>query len=140
MADRSCLAVLECVSTMLRTNTILLLIATSILLVVHVIAIELSLYWIYRWLDLPVHVLGGVVVALALYTLVDLRVPVSSVWYRFGPFMFLVLLIAISWEGYEVVIGVLPDPAYWQDTLTDIVMGLVGGALGFVFGRRLQTL
>ena len=125
---------------MLRTNTVVLLVSLSVLAIVHILAIELALYWIYRWLDLPVHVLGGIVVALALYTLRDLRVPVPQSWYRFSPFMVAVLLIAIGWEGYEVVIGVLPDPAYWFDTLTDILMGLIGGAFGFVLGRRLQTL
>jgi hypothetical protein len=126
--------------SMLRTNTILLLIATSVLLVVHLLAIEFSLYWIYRWLDMPVHLLGGIVVALLLFSLTDLRVPVPASWYRFGFFMLIVLGFALVWEGYELVIGTLPEPRYWADTLVDIIMGLGGGAIGYYVGNRLRQL
>ena len=41
--------------------------ASIILAVTHIISLELFLYWRYWWLDLPMHILGGSVVALGMW-------------------------------------------------------------------------
>ena len=57
---------------MLQLTTIIFFIAFSLLALIHVIAIRLALYWHFLWLDMPVHCLGGIVVALGFFTLRDL--------------------------------------------------------------------
>ena len=92
---------------MLKLPTIFFLIAGSILAVIHVISLELFLYWKYLWLDIPMHALGGAVVALGLFTLHDL-------WPRYPkrllypiPVLLLVLLVAMGWEVYWAVCWVM---------------------------------
>ena len=88
---------------MLKINTVLFLIALSILAGIHMIALELFLYWRYLWLDVPVHVLGGVVVVLGAYTFNELKLPlahhlVASFWHT----LIFVVSVMIAWEVFEV--------------------------------------
>ena len=125
---------------MLKLPTVFFLIAFSLLAAVHFIALQLFLYWRYWWFDLPVHFIGGTVVALAVFTLHDLRVFVPERWLRFIPVVLLVFLIAMSWEVYELMIGIPIEEDYVLDTTLDLVMGLFGGALGYFVGINLRKI
>lgn len=114
----------------------LFLIAGSILAVVHVLAIELYLYWRYPWMDWPMHFLGGIVVVLAIFTVASLRDWVSDHWLRFLSVMSMVATVAVAWEIYEVIIGTPRASNYALDTSVDLLLGLVGGAVGFYIARR----
>ena len=59
---------------MLKTTTILFLIALSVLAALHFIALSLYLYWQVWWFDIPMHLLGGFTVVLGIHTLADLRI------------------------------------------------------------------
>ena len=125
---------------MVRINTVFFLIASSILLVVHLLATKLYLYWLFSWIDIPVHFLGGSVVALGVFSAYDLRLPLPKRWLSFVPVFLFVLMIALAWEVYEIEIGIRIDANYVTDTLTDIFMGMFGGAVGYVVGNRLYSL
>ena len=115
---------------------IFLLIASSILAVIHASALALDLYWQYVWLDLPVHALGGAVVALIPFALVSLRVRIAEKWLSFSRVLFFVLIFGILWEVFEVLTGMTLADNYIFDTSLDILMDLIGGSIGYIVGSR----
>jgi len=125
---------------MLKLNTLLCLIAASVLAASHYLSLEFYLYWRYLWLDIPMHTLGGMVAALGLFVPYDLQLPLPERWLSFWPAMTFVLIIILSWEVYEVMIGIPIDPTYIADTLTDILVGLFGGMVGYRVGTRVYEL
>jgi uncharacterized membrane protein YoaK (UPF0700 family) len=128
------------VHTMLKLPTIFFLISLSFLAVVHIIALELFLYWRFWWFDIPMHFIGGSVVALGLFTLRDLRLPIPARYLRAVPVVLLVIVVAMMWEVYELFIGVPIENDYVVDTLTDLSMGILGGLVGYSIGSNLNKL
>ncbi len=126
-------------TVMLQLTTILFLIAFSTLAVIHSIAITLSLYWRFWWLDIPMHMFGGVIVALGLFTLRDLRIIPNS-FLKLVPVLAFVFFVALVWEGYELLIGIPIESDYVIDTVTDLAMGLLGAIVGYIIGIKLRIL
>jgi hypothetical protein len=124
---------------MLQLTTIVFLVAFSVLAVVHTLATELYLYWHIFWLDIPMHFFGGAIVILGFYTLRDLGIFPNTAL-RLVPLLLLVLLVALVWEGYEYFIGLPIFGEYVLDTISDIILGLCGGVLGYVIGKKLREL
>jgi len=119
---------------------IFLLIASAILAVVHWSALTLSLYWQYLWLDVPMHALGGAVVALIPFALVTLRVRISERFVGYIPVLILVLIFGIVWEVFEYNTGVSFAYNYTLDTFFDLFMDMVGGSIGYIVGSRTRHL
>lgn len=103
--------------------------------------IGLDLYDRHEWIDIPMHVLGGVAITLWL----DRALAEWERWARRIPRGRDVLLIAgtlaaaLAWEGLELLADTLFGTGAQRgtaDTLGDIANGLVGGAL-WIGGRRL---
>ncbi len=124
---------------MLQLTTIVFLIAFSVLAVIHNLAVKLFLYWHIWWLDIPVHAFGGMIVALGLFTLRDLRL-FPNTWLRAPVVLAFVLSIALIWEVYELIIGVPIIGDYAIDTSIDVTIGLLGGAVGYFIGNSLRHL
>lgn len=119
----------------------MLLISASVLAVIHYLAIELYLYWIYPWFDMITHSLGGVVVALGYMSVRDFFPSVGLVWQKFIPTMLFVLAVAFAWELFEIWAGIpLDEPDYLLDTITDLVLGLSGGVVGYLVAKQLKNL
>ena len=109
------------------------------LAVIHNIAVELYLYWSIWWLDIPVHALGGMIVALGFFAMRDLRI-FSNQLLRPLPVLVLVLGVALLWEVFEFAVGIPVEANYLVDTGIDIVMGLLGGITGYIVGNSLRKL
>lgn len=109
------------------------------LAVMHYFSIQLFLYWRYWWLDIPMHFLGGMTVALGYLAVRDFF-PSWQWWPRaFWPALGFVLLVAAAWEVFEVVIGIsIQEKHYVEDTLTDLAMGILGGMGGYLLARRVR--
>jgi hypothetical protein len=126
----------------IRKETMLLLWSIAgvglFLLTAHSIAQYGFLYWEYRWLDIPMHFVGGVWVGLmGIYAVLHTKAGV-----QYAPILLRTpmraalagaLVLGLLWEGYEVVFkflkwGWFPD-AYILDTILDVVMDMVGGAV-----------
>lgn len=127
---------------MLQLTTIVFLIAFSVLAVIHILAIKLYLYWNVVWLDIPIHFLGGCVIALGLYTLRDLGL-FPNKFLKLIPVIGLVFCIAVVWEVWETLahivdFSVMKD--YYIDTAIDMVMGIIGGIIGYLVGKSLRNL
>lgn len=119
---------------------VLLLIAVSVLAVTHLLALEFYLYWLYLWLDIPMHMLGGAIVAMSLFVAADLGIPFFKHLLR--PFIVIgiVLLIGLLWEHFELIFHLTTTHNYWQDTVLDLIMDIIGGYLGYIIGSRVGTL
>lgn len=125
---------------MLKLPTVFFLISFSFLAGIHIIALQLFLYWKFQWFDIPMHFLGGIVVALGLFTLHDLKLVIKKRHLQIFPIVLLVLTVAMLWEVYELLIGIPIESNYVVDTLTDLSMGLLGGLVGYGIGSSIKKL
>lgn len=113
---------------------ILLLIASLVLAVSHGMAIELFLYWQHKWLDIPMHVLGGIVVALALFSAVLLRLPVPKKFLRLPYVLAFVFIVGVIWELFELATNL--EQGISVDTIVDLCMDMLGGFIGYFVASR----
>ena len=102
-------------------------------------------YWNYRWLDMPMHFLGGVTIALLALWLVLVRgrdkerLGVASHKKLILLSVISVLVIGISWELFEFntdVLIVFAEKFMWSDTFSDIFFDVLGSLLAFVWFKK----
>lgn len=96
--------------------------------VVHVTALQHSLYWHYVWLDVPVHFLAGLWLALAGSWMLlrgGQKMEVSTVFS-------IVVVLGLAWEIFEFAAGVPIEESFALDTVIDLTMDVFGGVLGFI--------
>lgn len=124
---------------MLQLPTIFFLITAFVWAGIHYLATQLFLYWQFIWFDIPMHFLGGVVVALGVFTLRDLRI-IPNGWLHLVSVLAFVLCMALVWEVFEFMIGTPVEDSFYIDTAIDLLMGLSGGYLGYAVGKLLRNL
>jgi hypothetical protein len=97
-------------------------------------------YWIHKWFDIPVHMLGGVWIGFTtlwlLAKFMNLKVMKVFRMKALGIVIFAIFFVGISWEIFELLGGItnMADSAYWPDTVGDIINDFIGGMLAyFVF-------
>ncbi len=103
------------------------LIASLVLATVHYVALTQYLYWTYRWLDTPMHILGGFALASLLIAFL----------FRYRPLYFVtgMLIIAVGWEVFEFALG-LPQPRdYVLDTAYDLINDTIGAGIAFILAH-----
>jgi len=109
--------------------------------VVHIVSLELYLYWRFPWLDIPMHLLGGVAVALALLLLLQWMPRMPRRYLALFPIVMGVLVVGLVWEVFEIWAGIpLIEPGFERDMLLDICMDIVGGAVGYVVGTSVASI
>ena len=99
-----------------------------VLLGIHLYALDNHLYWHYRWLDTPVHILAGAMMGAA----------VVGVVLKFRPYsyLFAIAVGALGWELFENVFGISTgQPNYVWDTLHDILNDALGAVALYVLAR-----
>ncbi len=112
----------------------LLFVLIWVLALANGVAEHLFLYWTYRWLDIPMHFLGGTWVGLAGVWVWRYAGYVRPAWSARGHVVTVActtgLLLGIVWELYEYVVWYLTGtglPAnYLPDTELDVVMDVAG--------------
>ena len=126
------------IKCMRKTTTILFFTSVIPFASVHWLAETYYLYDAIRWIDIPMHFFGGVIVALALFAAAEngVRIPVHSA----TTVVWLVVSVAIGWEVFEWFTKDMNMDVYVADTTLDLIMGTVGGYVGYVLGSRLRTL
>jgi len=110
--------------------------------VIHVSAIEYSLYFYYNWLDIPVHFLGGIWVSATALWLILSKEYFSSL--RTNRRLLLLtlfssaLFIGLLWEAFEYVFGIaVLNPAnYVPDTIKDLFTDVLGSLFLYVYYVR----
>ncbi len=123
---------------MLRLSSIVFLISFVSLTVIHIVAEKLFLYWKLEWFDIPVHILGGVVIVFGIFALHDIRFLIKKRHTQLLSVMLLVFIIAMSWEAYEIMMGLTPDINYLFDTVIDLGMGVIGGLIGYSISMNIK--
>lgn len=105
--------------------------------VVHVIALELYLYWRFPWFDVPMHVLGGLCAALGYSILPFIGLRKKGQYETVLWYLGTVLAIGIAWEVFEYVAGIslVRETHFVLDTTLDMCMDLIGGLIGYWVAR-----
>lgn len=97
--------------------------------ILHAVALNFYLYWSYPHFDNVMHFFGGAVVAF------------GAIWsFKTRNLLFLVgvfFLVAIGWELFEYYysIAVWDGQNYAIDTITDLIMGLLGASSVYYYVR-----
>ena len=91
------------------------------------------LYWYYTWLDIPMHLLGAFLV-MASWFYFSQKAWLFELFKKpiFNP-IFILIIIMIAWEIFQLALGKPISSNYVIDTRTDLVVGLIGGILGYFF-------
>ena len=103
---------------------------------IHTLAVATSLYWYYSWFDIIMHFWGGALVVLGVYALCSLKhVPLKPTSF----IIFSTLIIAmVVWELFEWQVGLFDPHTHFFETMKDIVVGLIGGLVGYFAALRLR--
>ncbi len=104
-----------------------------VLTALHISALNLSLYWLFPWLDTGVHFLGGVwVMLVAHYVFIRTSIAIT-------PTRMFVLLacVAFGWELFELWGGIPREANFAFDTTIDLIMDAFGGICGYLLAKRL---
>jgi hypothetical protein len=101
----------------------------------NLLALKYFLFWRLWWYDIPMHFLGGFILASIALWIVAYEVPVGlrPKVNRLAAAVLMALIVGILWEIFEYVAGITKGEAgYWQDTLKDITMDVVGGLAAYL--------
>lgn len=101
----------------------------GLFLVSHYLFEPMYLYHELIWLDIPMHILGG----LGVGTLVISLLKLAGIQVSLAQVILLYLVVAFSWELYEYARGAMVYDALYKylDSVKDIVMGGVGVYVGY---------
>lgn len=115
----------------------------TLVLVIHQLSIELGLYDKVKWLDTPIHFLGGMAIATGSYYLFAhlenknefKTTPSVKVFLA----MAITALTAVLWEqvefGSDTLFHTMMQPSNW-DTMKDLTMGVLGSAVVSLLWKR----
>ncbi len=107
----------------------------------HAVALTFSLYYIYLWFDIPMHVLGGVTIALGYQSSYVFKKYAQFLPHTFLATVAAALVIGGGWEVYEYIVGLMTSGIFSPaDTAKDIIMDTIGGAVGFVVAKAIRAL
>jgi len=108
--------------------------------VLHQTALSLGLYWTVEWLDILMHFLGGVLIALiTLLFIYDKKFVSFSNHHPILMFFFaltFVLIIGLAWELWELYMGMSDIKTDAVDSGIDIVMDTIGGVVAYLYSRK----
>jgi hypothetical protein len=102
----------------------------------YFLGLEYSLFWFYWWYDIPMHLLGGLVVGFWGSALAARRAVLP--YQALTLVLLAALVIGITWEIFEHVSGLTQGkPGYWEDTFKDLLNDCVGAGLAVLLYWRL---
>lgn len=117
----------------------LFLASFATLALIHVVSTKFFLYWKYTWLDIPVHLFGGSIVALGISILPFFRIELPKFFETMFGYVCLVIFVGIIWELFEYISGTsVYDEAFFGDTALDFCMDALGAVIGYGIVRSLK--
>lgn len=125
---------------MISRTVKLFLLSFSAFAAVQFTLLQLFMYWRYPWIDIPMHLAGGIIVGLGVFAARDLHVPLFAYLTKPRRAILVVFLVAALWEILEYVSGMSQvEDNFVGDTSLDLVLGLLGGMIGIWIGRKLAA-
>lgn len=111
----------------------------ALIALLHILALNLYLYFYFWWLDLFIHFLGGAWVALACLWLLFISGKIS--WDRrhsraaFIAAIMTSFIIGLGWEAFEYWSGLIfvSVADYARDTVSDLIVDVSGGAAAALY-------
>jgi ABC-type multidrug transport system fused ATPase/permease subunit len=122
---------------MRKINTLkLVAIYGIILFIAQVLLLRFDVYGSLWWSDIPMHILGGMWVALIFKYLFleknNTSVKINGFWANLILCLGFVVLIGVLWEFYEFFVDSILFAQYQQtlaDTMKDLLDDMIGGAI-----------
>lgn len=109
---------------------IITLVLLALLLILQKLAINYYWYATYPFIDIPMHMLGGVCIALSVFYV--LKKPKHIILFT--------ILGGIAWEILEVYYGIsgyiFGTYAYNFDTAKDLIMDTIGGTVVYLINKN----
>ncbi len=108
-----------------------------VLIAIHVFAIEIGVYSRFRWFDTPMHLLGGILVAISVVYLLNYftsenKLNINSNILKVLIIISVTVLFAFSWEVIEYLADFYLKTRFQaslSDTMKDLCMGFIGGMI-----------
>ena len=120
-----------------------LIVVSIVVLVLHVLALQYSLYWSIDWYDILMHFLGGLTMGiLATYIFFTSNYIKSTAVLKDNKFVVFVIIslftlsVGLIWELWEVFVefsNVLEDQV---DTIIDLIMDMLGALTAFYYVKN----
>lgn len=132
----------------MKKNTILghIALLSAVFAGLHIMALNLSLYWTTDWLDLVMHFFGGFLGTLiVVYVLQKVGISPRTLPRKMFLLAFVVIsvfAVGVVWELWEIFVGFTDpfDKVDQVDTVIDLVMDIIGSVVGFIYyDKRLRT-
>ncbi|MFZ2253230.1 MAG: hypothetical protein WAW13_03605 [Minisyncoccia bacterium] len=124
-------------------SLLLILFSSSVLslVVIHSAALKFFLYWKYFWLDIPMHIFGGITCALGFAICVYGKRHISAWYTSLVGYVLFTIFIGIAWEVFEITTGFsIIDEYFVSDTIMDLLMDILGGAIGYAIVNAIRKL
>lgn len=119
---------------MIQPIVVLFILISAVFAIVHMFAVEASLYWYFWWFDIVMHSWGGVLITLGLFalgTFSRIRKQPSAL------FTLAVLLFVVTiWEVFEWRAGLFDPETHLVDTALDMILGTVAGLVTYVILKK----
>jgi len=121
---------------------ILSLLVLAFLLVFHTLGISQGYYLIFWPYDIFAHIFGGLGIGLFLIAAARTFWPVILNGNRTAKIVFLVFVVGLIWEIFEVIYNIagysFGTKAYFIDTIKDLIDDVIGGFLAVYLDRFLN--
>jgi len=115
------------------------LVISGAILILHLLALNLFLYWTVEWFDILMHFLGGLFIGIfSSYVLFGsgLFKIKSHAVILFIVVMASVLVVGLTWELWELFAGLSSVLRDQFDTVLDLVMDTLGGLVAFYYVKK----
>jgi magnesium-transporting ATPase (P-type) len=114
-----------------------------IVAVLNLVGVYLYLNWSIWWFDMLLHFLAGITMGMA--TILFLQYFFNTKIFSFSKLLLISitvgLVIGLLWEIYELYFGITSfsdGVIYVTDTISDLVLDVVGAFLGYLYAQRLK--
>jgi hypothetical protein len=108
--------------------------------VLHKIALSLFLYWNVWWFDVMMHFLGGALISLItlffIYDLKFLNFKIKNKAVIFGAAIGMTLIIGLSWELWEIYVGLINIYVDGPDSFLDLIMDFFGAIAAYLYSKE----
>ena len=104
--------------------------------IMNAVALRYHLFYTYRWLDIPMHLLGGLWVSLFVlwyhFVFRHHKVRIRGKRDAFTFALSATFAIALGWELFEYAVNayIVPGRYDMMDTFKDLLMGMTGAVIG----------